>query len=112
MSLHILATGTLIADPVSRTSQKGNAYVTASVRVATEDDSILVSAIAFGDQAAEMLSHQAGHGVAIWGGARLPQGPGGEGEPKQGISVRGEKIAGGAAARRADAKRRQREVAA
>ena len=46
--LSILASGTLITDPVSRTSTTGKTYATASVRVPAEDaDAMLVSVIAF-----------------------------------------------------------------
>ena len=47
MSLYMLATGSLTADPIRRTGAKGD-FATGTLRVATEDDAILVSVIAFG----------------------------------------------------------------
>ncbi len=54
--LNILATGTLINDPVSRTSATGKRYCTASLRVPSEDaEAMLVSIIAFSADAAAGL---------------------------------------------------------
>jgi hypothetical protein len=46
MSLHVVALGSLTADPVQRTSASGNSFATATIRVATEDGAILASVIA------------------------------------------------------------------
>lgn len=57
MSLHCMAMGTLVADPVRRTSQAGKPFVTASLRVACDGaEPFLASLIAFSTTAAERTS--------------------------------------------------------
>lgn len=79
MSLHILATGSLISDPTRRTGAKG-AFATGTVRVTTDDGSILVNVIAFGEHAEPLLAHQQGSAVAIAGRATLRSWTGKDGE--------------------------------
>ena len=109
MSLYILATGTLTADPVARTGAKG-IFVTASLR--TEDGAILISLIAFGDTADTVLEHRQGAALAVSGRARLTSWAGHDGAEKHGLSVVAEQIASAGAAHRADAQRRQERRAA
>ena len=106
MSLYTLATGNLIADPVRRTGAKGD-FATATLRVATDDDAILVSVIAFGDTAETLLEHRHGSTLAVSGRAKLSSWTGKDGAQHSGMSVVAEQIASASAARRADAKRRQ-----
>jgi single-stranded DNA-binding protein len=107
VSLHILATGALIADPARRTGSKGP-FVTATIRVATDDGSILVSIIAFHDQAERLLGHQQGQTISMSGRARLNSWTGRDGKEQHGLALVAEAIASAATARRADADRRQR----
>lgn len=111
MSLYTLATGSLISDPVRRSGAKGD-FATATIRTATDDGAILVSVIAFGDQAAQLLAHQQGTAVAVAGRATLRTWTGKDGEAKCGLSVVCEQIASASAARRADAERRRGNKAA
>jgi single-stranded DNA-binding protein len=106
VSLYTLATGTLIADPVRRTGAKGD-FATATLRAATDDDAILVSVIAFGDTTETLLEHRHGSTLAVSGRARLSSWTGRDGAECHGLSVVAEQITSAAAARRADAKRRQ-----
>lgn len=106
MSLHILASGSLIADPACRTGAKGE-FATATIRTATDDGAILVSVIAFGDEAAQLLAHRQGSAVAIAGRATLRSWTGKDGETKCGLSLVAEQIASASASRRADAERRR-----
>ena len=107
MSLHALVTGSLIADPIRRTGTKGE-FATATLRVATDDGSILINVIAFGDDAADrLLAHQQGQMLAIAGRATLRSWTGKDGAEKHGLSIVAEQFASAASARRADAERRR-----
>ena len=80
MNLHILAVGTLIADPVRRTGQSGKDFATGNIRVQAEDDSVLISVIAFGDAAQQLLEHRQ---------SRCPAGPNSKiGRPRTTLSGR------------------------
>ncbi len=105
MTLHVLATGTLLADPVARQGAKGQ-FATATIRVATDDGAVLVSAVAFGRLADDLLDRRAGDAVAIAGRARLTEWTGRDGTEHHGVSVVVEQLASAAAVRRADADRR------
>jgi single-stranded DNA-binding protein len=71
--LSILASGTLVADPVSRTSAAGKPYATCTMRVPCEDsDAVLVSIITFAsDAVAALLALAKGDSCAIAGRAKL-----------------------------------------
>lgn len=106
MSLHLLAVGTLTSDPTRRTSQAGKDFATGNMRVATEGEPVLVSVIAFGDRAQDLLAHHRGSTVAVSGRAKLSSWAAPDGAVKHGISIVVEQIASAASARRADDKRR------
>jgi single-stranded DNA-binding protein len=106
MSLHILATGRLIADPVRRTGAKGD-FTTALLRVATDDGAILASVIAFGAAAESLLAHRAGATLAVAGRAELTSWTGRDGAENHGLSMVAEQIASASGARRADVERRR-----
>ena len=106
MSLYLLATGNLIADPVERTGKSGS-FVTAVLRCSTDDDAVLVSIIAFNDAAETLLVHRHGSALAVSGRAKLTSWTGKDNTEKHGISLVVEQIASASAARRADAERRQ-----
>jgi single-stranded DNA-binding protein len=107
MTLYVLATGTLTADPGQRTSKNGNDFATGNLRVATEGEPIFVSVVAFGDRAQELLGHHRGSTVAVSGRAKLTSWPGQDGTARQGMSIVVEQIASAEKARRADADRRR-----
>lgn len=107
MSFHALVSGSLLGDPVQRTSAKGKAFATATLRVATEDGSILVSMAAFGDTAEALLQHRAGDAVAVAGRAKLTSWTGKDGVEKHGVSVTADSIVSAASSKRADADRRR-----
>ena len=110
MSLYLLATGMLISDPARRTGAKGADFATATIRVATDDGAILISAIAFGELAAQLLAQHRGDALAVSGRARLSEWTGRAGETHHGISLVVEQLASASAARRAGAARRQPET--
>jgi single-stranded DNA-binding protein len=93
MSLHVLATGILVADPQRREGRQGP-FATAAVRTRGEgDDAIIVSAIAFGETAERLLKLAKGDAVAVSGRARLTSWPGRDGAEKHGISVVADQLA-------------------
>lgn len=92
MSLHILASGTLIADPQQRQGAKGP-FTIASLRVATADTPTLVSLIAFGAEAERLLGHGKGDALAVSGRARLTSWTARDGVEKHGLSLIAEQIA-------------------
>jgi single-stranded DNA-binding protein len=106
VSLHLLATGTLVADPIRRTGARGD-FATALMRVATEDGAILVSMIAFGEVAETLLAHRAGATLSVAGRAKLSIWTGRDGRENHGLALVGEQVASASAARRDDIGRRQ-----
>jgi single-strand DNA-binding protein len=108
MSLFILASGSLISAPQRRTSAAGKDFATATLRVSVDGgDVMLVSTVAFGAQAEELLRHQHGEALSISGRARPNEWLGRDGEPHYGLQLVAEQIASASAARRADADRRR-----
>ncbi|HEU4457776.1 MAG TPA: single-stranded DNA-binding protein [Methylibium sp.] len=73
--LSVLIEGTVTAAPVSRTSARGTAFVTAQMRCAGEDgEAVWCSVIAFSASAAEaLLALASGDAVAVAGHAALSQ---------------------------------------
>ncbi len=86
--LSVLASGTLIADPVSRSSAAGKPYATALMRVPVEDsDSMIASLIAFsGSAAGALLALTKGDSLAVVGRSKLTTWEK-DGETKHGLSV-------------------------
>ena len=88
MSLGILAAGTLAADPVARTSSAGKPYATAVLRVATGEEPVFVSAIAFSTSAAEaLLAHKKGDIVSLVGLATLSGWTDRDGKERNGMKL-------------------------
>lgn len=88
MSLAVLAQGSLVSDPLQRTSAKGAAYVTTQLRVATDDGAILVSVIAFAaDAMAGLMALRKGDAAAVSGKAKQTSWAGRDGETNHGLSV-------------------------
>jgi single-stranded DNA-binding protein len=91
MSLSILAQGAMTSDPMERTSNAGKPFVTAQLRVATYDESMLVSVICFDTTACDKLARlKKGDAVAVTGRAK-PTAWEKNGEQRHGLSV----VAGG-----------------
>ncbi len=100
--LAALASGNLIADPQRRSGAKG-AFATALMRVATSDGSQLVSAIAFGDAAEQLLALTKGAAVAISGRANINTWTDRSGAEKNGLGIVVDQIATIRPRRRPDA---------
>lgn len=92
MSLYILVAGSLKADPVRRVGAKGD-FVTATLRVPTDKGGVLVSTIAFGDEAEQLLQCRAGDALTISGRGQLTEWVGHDGQQRHGLSVVAEQIA-------------------
>jgi single-stranded DNA-binding protein len=105
--MHVLVSGVLVNDPARRTSQKGQPYTTANVRVANDDGSFLASVVAFNAQAEQLALHRKGSALAISGRGKLSSWTSSDGTEQHGISIVAQDIASAEQARRADAKRRQ-----
>lgn len=69
--LSVLISGTLIRDPQTRTSQNGNAYTTALIRVPTNEEPALVSVIAFGELAESLAGLRKGDSVSVTGSGHI-----------------------------------------
>lgn len=89
MSMHAMLMGTLISDPVRRTSQSGKPYTTGSLRVPCDGgEAFLASLIAFNAGAAEMLAnHRKGDTITCGGRASLRSWVGRDGAEQHGVSV-------------------------
>ncbi len=63
-----IVTGTLVGDPVERTTREGKPFVTATARVAAGEDAIFVGLAAFNETAAaRLLQMRAGGAVSACG---------------------------------------------
>ncbi len=70
MSIHVLVTGILHKDAVSRISQNGNSYVTCSVRAEQDGQTLWANVICFDEAAqAELLRLHAGDALSVQGKA-------------------------------------------
>lgn len=89
MSLHCMAMGALVADPVRRTGQSGKEFVTASMRVPVDgSDAFLASLIAFSTSAADALAqHAKGDTVVVGGRGGLKSWTGRDGSEQHGMSI-------------------------
>lgn len=87
--LSILASGTLISDPKSRTSATGKAYATCTMRTPIDgDEAVLVSCIAFDAAAVQaILALSKGDALSVAGNAKLTEWTGQDGSAKRGLSV-------------------------
>jgi single-stranded DNA-binding protein len=92
MTLRLLATGTLIADPQRREGAKAGQFATASIRV-DGDEAVFISVIAFNAEAERLLECARGDAISVAGRARLKSWPGRDGTERTGISVTAEQIA-------------------
>lgn len=92
MSLHALATGTLVADPQRREGRKGP-FATTTIRVQTEDEAIILSVIAFGETAERLLALTKGDAVSVAGRAKLSTWTGRDGAERHGLSIVVDQIA-------------------
>ena len=88
MSLTLLATGTLLRDPVARTSAAGKQFCTALMRVPGEgEDAVLCSLIAFHpDAVRSILALSNGDAIAVSGLGKLTSWTK-DGEEKHGLGV-------------------------
>lgn len=91
MSLHLLASGALLNDPQRTQGAKGP-FTTAAIRANGEEPTV-VSVIAFGDEAEQLLGFTKGDALAVSGRARLTTWTGRDGTERHGLSLLAEQIA-------------------
>jgi single-stranded DNA-binding protein len=81
---------------VARTSAKGTAYATALLRVdgaaETDPGEAVVSVIAFGETATELLTRVKGDAVSVAGRLKMSEWTTREGEARHGLSLTAERI--------------------
>ncbi len=86
--IRALLTGTLHADPESRTSKTGKPYCTARLKADSGDGNMVwCSLIAFGQEGERLAMLKAGTAISVSGRAKLSSWLGKSGEPAAGLSV-------------------------
>ena len=87
--LNVLASGTLVRDPMRKTAANGNAFAVASMRVPIEaEDAIIASLISFEQGATDaLLSLSKGDALAIVGRGKLTTWQGQDGAQRHGLSI-------------------------
>jgi hypothetical protein len=106
-SLHVLAAGTLIANPQSREGARGK-FVTATVRTG-DDEPVFVGLIAFRQLGDRLLAFGRGDAIAVSGRGRLTSWISSDGTARHGLSVAVDEVIGAQTRReprQAKAKRR------
>lgn len=92
MSIDVLITGRLVADPERRAGASGKPFTTARLAAATEDDSVLCSVIAFGTAGEQLAALAKGDTLAIAGRAKPKAWTDREGSLKAGLDVVAEQV--------------------
>ena len=86
--IRCLLSGTLHADPDSRTSKTGRPFVTARLRAdAADGATVWVSLIAFGDVGERLATLKSGAAISVSGRAKLNAWTGKSGEPAAGLDL-------------------------
>ena len=93
--IRTMASGNLIADPVNRTSSKGNQYATFALRTGDGDGAALVSGACFvEDGVAEILTLRKGDSLAVVGRGELKSWTSREGAQRHGLGVTVDRVLG------------------
>jgi single-stranded DNA-binding protein len=108
--IYTLAAGTLIADPIARTTGAGKPYVTALLRVPIEgEEAAIVSLAAFDEAVRAALAELCkGDALSVAGRGKLTAWTSKEGEQRHGLSVVAQRIITGGPPRRAKAAKQPR----
>ena len=86
--IRALITGTLYADPQTRTSAKGSAFTTAKVRADGKDgNSLWISLVAFGELADRLALMRANNAIAVSGKLEVGAYTDKKGEAAAGLSI-------------------------
>ena len=92
--IRAMVSGTLHADPESRTSRGGQPYCTGKLRAdAADGGTVWCSLIAFGDVAERLATLKAGAAVSVSGRAKLSAWLSKDGQPSAGLDVTADEIA-------------------
>jgi hypothetical protein len=72
MTIRLLVTGTLLADPVARTTAKNTPFATITIRSGEGDAAVLVNCVAFdADAVDEILAARRGEALCVAGSGEL-----------------------------------------
>ncbi len=86
--IRALLTGTLHADPQTRTSQSGKPYCTGKLKADGGDGNMVwCSLIAFGQEGERLATLKAGQAISVSGRAKLSSWLGKDGSPAAGLSL-------------------------
>lgn len=86
--IRALLTGTLHADPESRTSKTGKPYCTARLKADSGDNNtVWCSLIAFGQEGERLATLKAGTAISVSGRAKLSSWLGKDGSPSAGLDL-------------------------
>ncbi len=92
--IRALLTGTLHADPESRTSKTGNPYCTARLKADSGDNNtVWCSLIAFGQEGERLATLKAGASLSVSGRAKLSAWLSKDGQPSAGLDVTADELA-------------------
>jgi single-stranded DNA-binding protein len=106
MSMYMLATGTLVSDPVRRTGQSGADYATATIRCGSGDDATWISIVAFNDSGERLLELIKADAVSPAGRAELSAWTGRDGAERRGLRIVASEIAAARPRRRSNSESR------
>jgi single-stranded DNA-binding protein len=87
MSLIVMATGRLAADPEVRVGSSGKPFTTARIFASTEDGDVVVSLLAFAAVGEQLAALGKGETITVTGRAKLASWTGRDGEPRTGLSM-------------------------
>ena len=87
MTISVLVTGRLIADPERRTGQSGKPFTLARIVAQTDDGEAVVSLIAFGTTSEQLAAMGKGDTVSVTGRAKVNTWTGKDGASRAGLSV-------------------------
>jgi single-stranded DNA-binding protein len=91
--LQLMCSGSLTAEPVRRTTTKGNAYATFQIRTQAGADAVLVSCVVFdADAVAAVLQLRKGEAVSVTGRGELRHWTGKDGREGHGLSCTVDKL--------------------
>ncbi|MPZ46979.1 MAG: single-stranded DNA-binding protein [Betaproteobacteria bacterium] len=87
MSIAVMAQGTLVNDPQQRIGSSGKPFALCSLRCATDEDSLIVNAIVFGDAVDVVMAAKKGDELCLSGAGSLRTWTGKDGQERTGLSI-------------------------
>ncbi len=87
MSIAVMAQGTLVSDPQQRVGGSGKPFALCSLRCATDEDSLIVNAICFGESVEVVMAATKGDELCVSGFGSLRSWTGKDGQERTGLGV-------------------------